>query len=350
MNGRNPFSLVSPTPLCMGTGLIALDVVINGTDGGKASLWAGGSCGNVLTILAFLGWSAYPIANHKEDVASETILKDMARWGVNSRFVFRSDKGVTPIVVERLHCNGKSSTHEFQFRCPVCGTQLPRNRPIPLEIVAGIKENMPSAQVFYFDRVSRAALAIAKEQKDRGALIVFEPATLSKERLFKESLDIAHIVKYSGKQIDISQYKSSIPLEIQTLGAEGLRYRLRLSEHSNNEWKELPAFPVQYLIDSAGAGDWCTTGIIHSIGQNSAKEFLRASESAIENALIFGEALASLKCRYKGARGIMYHLSMSELKLAVWSLLEGKNLDLQPSANLQDHESRNMQHICSACK
>jgi len=350
MRGRNPFNLVGSTPICMGTGLIALDVIINGTDGGKASLWAGGSCGNVLTILSFLGWSSYPIANHKQDSASETILKDMVHWGVNSRFVFRSEKGITPIVVERLHSNGKSSTHEFQFRCPICGAKLPRNRPIPLEKMSEIKENMPSVQVFYFDRVSRAALALAKVQKERGALIVFEPATLSKERLFRESLDIAHVVKYSGKQIDISRYNSGVPLEIQTLGAEGLRYRLRPTEHSSNEWQKLPAFHVPNPTDSAGAGDWCTTGIIHSIGQNGADGFLRASGSSIKNALIFGEALAALKCMYKGARGIMYRLTKEELKSIVWNLLEGKNLDLRPPTALQDSDSRNIQYLCSACK
>jgi fructokinase len=334
----------------MGTGLIALDVVINGIDEEKASLWAGGSCGNVLTLLAYLGWSSYPIANHKEDCASEIIQKDMTRWGVNMRFIFRSENGITPIVVERLRCNGTSSSHEFQFKCPICGAQLPRNRPIPLEIVARTKQNMPSAQVFYFDRVSRAALVLAEEQRAQGSLIVFEPVTLSKERLFNESLEIAHIVKYSGEQVDISNFKCNIPLEIQTLGFRGLKYRFKSFEHSSSNWSELPAFPVSELVDSAGAGDWCTAGIIHYLGQKGAAEFTNASDQEIENALLFGEALAALKCRYKGARGTMYYATKNELESFICGLLEGKNLDLHLSRSSQERESRSMKHICPGCR
>jgi fructokinase len=334
----------------MGTGLIALDVVINGIDKEKAWLCAGGSCGNVLTVLAYLGWSSYPVANFKEDYASDTIKRDMTRWGVNQHFIFRSERGITPVVVERLRCNGTSSSHEFLFKCPICGAQLPRNRPIPFEIFARTKQNMPSAQVFYFDRVSRAALALAKEQRARGALIVFEPAMLSKERLFDESLGIAHIVKYSRKQVDISRFNCGIPLEIQTLGSKGLRYRFRSSEYSSDKWGELPALPIPEVVDSAGAGDWCTAGILHVLGQKGAAEFTKASDQEIENALLFGEALAALKCMYKGARGVMYHVTKNELESFTRALLEGKSLDLHLAPSSKERELRDMKHVCLGCR
>ena len=102
MSNRNPFCSVNPTPICMGTGLIALDVVINGIDKEKAWLCAGGSCGNVLTVLAYLAGSSYPVANFKEDYASDTIKRDMTRWGVNQHFIFNSK--------EELHL---SSSRDF---------------------------------------------------------------------------------------------------------------------------------------------------------------------------------------------------------------------------------------------
>ena len=332
----------------MGTGLIALDVIINGGDEGKASLWAGGSCGNVLTILAYLGWASFPVANHRDDCTSETIRKDMTRWGVNPQFIATSEKGITPIVVERLLCSGNSAKHVFQFKCPVCGAQLPRNRPIPLELVTKINKEMPNAQVFYFDRVSRGALALAKEQKARGALIVFEPVLLSKERLFEECLNVAHIVKYSGDQIDLSRFKTNIPLEIQTLGSKGLRYK-RNSEQIENTWKNLPAFDVPDLRDSAGAGDWCTAGLIHSLGVNGLDGFRKTSNQKIECALLFGEALAALKCRYKGPRGIMYNISKDDFESLIYSILEGKKPDIRPSKETEEQESQNLKNLCSAC-
>lgn len=328
---------------CMGTGLIALDVLITGSDDGKASLWAGGSCGNILTILAYLGWLSYPVANHKNDDAAEIIRRDMDQWGVQSQFLYTSDTGITPIVVERLFCNGNSAKHVFQFKCPVCGSRLPRNRPISSKLAAAINAEMPDVNVFYFDRVSKGALALAREQRSRGALVVFEPVILSKEQLFLESLSIAHIVKYSGDQIDFSYMKPNIPLEIQTLGSKGLKYRTNKSE-----WKIVPPFNIPDLVDSAGAGDWCTAGIIHSLGCNGSSGFSKTTEQEIERALVFGQALSALKCRYKGARGIMYNISKSDFESSVSSIISGKKVDIKTSSSSIKEQS--LKNICSACK
>jgi len=347
MNCKTLFYTSDPAPVCLGTGLIALDVVIDLSDGGKASVWAGGSCGNVLTILAFLGWSSYPIANHKDDSTSKTILDDLARWGVKSEFMFRSKKGVTPIVIEKLYHDENQSTHKFHFKCPVCGAQLPRNRPISYGLVSKIESDLPSAKVFYFDRVSKAAVNIAKQQKKNGALVIFEPSILSREQLFRESLEVAHVVKYSTSQIDISHFKANIPLEIQTLGAKGLKFRS--SSTSNKEWQGLPAFSLSGLVDSTGAGDWCTAGIVHSIGQKGADGFIAASAEELKDALLFGEALAALKCMYKGARGIMYNLSREELLSFTCYLLDGRNPATLRFPLSLEMEPKNLKHICSAC-
>jgi len=58
------------TPTCVGTGLIALDMVFNGDRGESPRFWAGGSCGNVLTILAYLAWHSYPVARFGDDEAA----------------------------------------------------------------------------------------------------------------------------------------------------------------------------------------------------------------------------------------------------------------------------------------
>lgn len=54
-----PFDLPGPRPAIAGTGLIALDVVIPNEPRSLPQLWAGGTCGNVLTALAYLGWDSY---------------------------------------------------------------------------------------------------------------------------------------------------------------------------------------------------------------------------------------------------------------------------------------------------
>lgn len=295
-------------------------------------------------------WTAYPIANQGMDWASRIVLRDMSRWGVKTDFIIRSRKTITPIVIEKLSNNGRDVTHEFKFSCPVCGSPLPRNRPVSAKLVSGIIRKMPAAQTFYFDRISRTAIELAREQRSRGALIVFEPSKFNKGRLFQECLAVAHIVKYSRTQIDISGFQNEIPLEIQTLGAQGLRYRMKGVGKAFARWKELRAFHVEELVDSAGAGDWCTAGIIHMLGQRGADGFQDASEDEIETALNFGEILAALKCGYEGARGLMYNLTKVELESQVCELMGGGNLEKQMPLVSNANERQRLQFICAGCE
>ena len=63
------FNLNGLKPVCLGTGLVVLDVVMNGNPHSRSKVWAGGSCGNVLTILSYLGWNAFPITRLGNDDA-----------------------------------------------------------------------------------------------------------------------------------------------------------------------------------------------------------------------------------------------------------------------------------------
>jgi hypothetical protein len=337
------------SPICIGTGLIALDVLINGTTDGLLRLWAGGSCGNVLTILSYLGWQSFPIADLGVDNASETILNDMRRWNVNTNFIHRSRRAVTPIIIERLSNNGNSGVHEFKFKCPVCGSFLPRNKPLPYERAQKIAGKVPVASVFYFDRVSSAAVELAKLQRSKGALIVFEPCKLSKMRLFKESLEIAHIVKYSRDQIHVAGLGRGPFLEIQTLGNEGLKYRFERINGKCHEWKKMSAFQVSKLNDAAGAGDWCTAGIIHVAGQDGAHGLAERSPQEIEEALKFGQILAAMKCSCEGARGLMYTLGKGELQSIAYRLMKGENIDWNPSEIVYESEKDILRNVCPSC-
>ena len=51
-----------PSTTVVGAGFIALDVLLNGNDNEHFRRRAGGTCGNVLAILSFLGFHSVPIA------------------------------------------------------------------------------------------------------------------------------------------------------------------------------------------------------------------------------------------------------------------------------------------------
>ena len=109
-------------PKVFGTGLIALDLVIGPDPETPVHSWAGGTCGNVLSILAYLGWDAYPIARMNGDVASERVCADMKRWGVHLDWAACAPTTHTPMIVQQIRRSRDGrSDHRFSWSCPRCG-------------------------------------------------------------------------------------------------------------------------------------------------------------------------------------------------------------------------------------
>ena len=48
--------------ICIGAGLISLDVLIRDGERLPVSYYVGGTCGNVMMILSYMGWDVHPIA------------------------------------------------------------------------------------------------------------------------------------------------------------------------------------------------------------------------------------------------------------------------------------------------
>ena len=163
-------------PKIFGTGLIALDLVIGLDSEAPVHSWAGGTCGNVLTIMRYLGWDAYPIARMNGDPASERVRADMAKWGVKLDFANCAPTGHTPIIIQQIkRARDGSPTHRFLWTCPHCGKRLPSYRPVTQHAVEDITLALPGSAVFFMDRLSRAALTLAAEAAQNGAVVLFEP-------------------------------------------------------------------------------------------------------------------------------------------------------------------------------
>jgi fructokinase len=342
-----------PKPVVVGTGLVALDVVLGPQPTAAPRYWAGGTCSNVLTILAYFGWRSYPAATLGNDVAADTVIEDLRSFGVRLRFLARSSGRHTPIIVEKIRLRADGTPrHRFIWTCPSCGAWLPGYRAVVADRAAALVQRMPAHQVFFFDRVSRGALSLAHASAQRGALVVFEPNGIKAGRLFQDALQISHIIKYSHERLGpfrlLDKWEGR-KLEIETLGDEGLRYRLVEGRRKSVRWKELGPYPITELKDAAGAGDWCTAGIIHALGRQGAALLDKAEVSEIEDALNLGQALAALKCRYEGPRGIMYALTKEQLEAAVEKTLDGGPLPSFAEDLNSDQLRETLKAICPSC-
>ncbi len=353
MADKNRRSRATARPLVVGTGLVALDAVISADKSAPLRLWAGGTCGNVLIALNYLGWSAKPIARLSTAKATKLLLQDLRRWRISREFVRVEPEGSTPIIVERItkDPNGNPN-HSFSWRCTECGSHYPGYKPELLTEAEKVAPKVAKAKAFFFDRVSAGAILLARSAAEAGALVFFEPCSIGNPILFRQAWEIAHVVKYSHERLSDfpdMDVRTSPQLVVETLGDAGLRYQRRTSAHRTGPWKDLKALPIQDLKDAAGAGDWCTAGIISKLALSGLAGFERASEQSILAALQFGQTLAAWNCQFEGARGGMYAVSKLQFRSQVQEILAGTAnllpIDLNPAPHYTSPEG-----LCSICE
>jgi fructokinase len=122
--------------------------------------------------------------------------------------------------------------------------------------------------------------------------------------LFARAVRCASIVKYAHDRIaDLSNFDlRPHAVEIQTCGPDGLRFR---ASSLGDSWISLGAYELPFISDTAGAGDWCTAGLIFYLFERSPELRTEIDYDTLARALAFGQALSSLNCMAEGARGLL---------------------------------------------
>lgn len=290
--------------ICVGAGLISLDVLIWEGNRIPVSYYVGGTCGNVMMILAHMGWDAYPIARLDGTKDGLRVLDDMKRHNVHTDFVSTQD-GKTPVIVQRNFINKDGiPTHKFESRNNMGRFYLDFKSLTLLQAKDVIARIDFVPRVFFFDRVSPAIQRLAEAFKEKGSVIFFEPSSRGGDvKRFNQCVEVADIIKFSDQRIkDIEQfdgYKEKI--FIQTRGAKGLSYRF------NSGWKHLEPVKNDKVVDTAGAGDWTAAAFINELFKS--RNGLRGiTVTVIEKVLNEAQKIGAQSCSYEGARGMMQKL------------------------------------------
>lgn len=306
-----------------GAGFITLDVML-GTGSQLVYTGIGGSTGNVLSILAFLGWESLPLVNLGRDHVGATIHREFSRLGANMRHV-RLNRGLmSPLLYQ--FAGEPSEAPRYSFVCPVCGETRRFHENL---VDSGGDEFVRCAaesNVFFFDRVTAGTVRMAQAARAGGAFVFFEPSSISVDRgMFDAALSCAHVVKYSVDRIrePLDHRLSSGFVEIQTLGARGLRFR----KHSlAPDWVGLPALRTGSVADTSGAGDWCTAGFLHALFASRGTSELRdLGYNDIYRSLRLGQSIAALSVGHVGARGMMRAWQPSDTLEMAQRILDGVN-------------------------
>ena len=338
-------------PTVFGTGLIALDVIY-GLDAETPRFHGGGTCGNVLAALSYLGWQSFPISRLARDQAGMIVRTDLARWGVRQDFIELEPTASTPVIVEQIVRTKRGiPVHRFHLACQRCGGWFPAFRPLREDTTIQAIPQLGRPHVFFADRVSKGIVHLAKHFAESGALVFFEPCGTGDTKLFKQMLQLSHVVKYSQDRVksflDILQSATPL-LQIETLGEDGLRYQSRLPQAPADGWKKIDAVDVADVKDAAGSGDWTTAGLINCVGRCGASRFAKLDDDSLSAAFKHAQAMAAWNCQYEGARGGMYASSRASLQTFVASALNRTLAAAEKRERLPKLVSRALE-LCPDC-
>lgn len=289
--------------IIVGAGLISLDVLIRDGERLPVSYYVGGTCGNVMMILAHMGWDAYPIARLDGTKDTTRLLADMKRNSVHTDYITTND-GKTPVIVQRNFINKDGvPTHRFESRNNMGRFYLDFKSLTMKQADAVIARIDFVPKVFFFDRVAPAILKLATTFKGKGSVVFFEPSSRGGDvKTFNKCVEVADVVKFSDQRIkDYRQFDGvADKLFIQTQGADGLIYRL------NSAWTHLESVHNDHVVDTAGAGDWTAAALINELYKDKERqEIFNFTPAAIAKALNAAQRIGAQSCSYEGARGMM---------------------------------------------
>jgi len=332
-------------PSAIGAGLVALDLVLSADDWVAPHWYAGGTCANVMTILSFLGWDTFPISRLIDDSAAQYLRRDLSRWGVHDDFLSVDAGTDTPIIIQQVSRKKGRTTHSFSWRCPDCGRYLPSFRAPTMRAIEAKGDRLAGHSVYFFDRATPGTVLLAEKCAQAGTLVFFEPNGSTSDRLLRRALSAAHVVKYSGARIGKLPRSGGVLLEIKTLGSRGLSFR----RGGSTTWTRLPVVEAPQLKDTCGAGDWCSAGILQSLGANSLRRLASMNDETLTDAIRFGQALAAWNCGFEGARGAMYHVESPAQAVRIASeLLAGKARLLTKQAKVARNDPEQIRG-CTSC-
>lgn len=302
---------------CLLSGNFALDTIVtrdypNGFVVGKTNKFTetvvtecvGNTCGNVASILPYLGVQSFPIAHLDLSEQGLQIKDDLHRYGADVRFVENSANGGTTL----LRCTHKrdkmTGEHTTSFRATSPGSRFPRRRFLRVRDEApAFIENLDFVpNIFFFDAAEAGLRYLAAELRKQGTLIYFEPEGDAEKNKFLKAVEISDIVKFSHEKVsDISfttQYTDK--LFIRTLGADGLEFNL-----CGQGWTKVASVPNENVVDWEGAGDWITSQFIACLCEKDILSIPQMTVEAIRECLEIACETASRSVSYLGSKGLI---------------------------------------------
>lgn len=305
------------TKTCICGGKIALDYIIlrsypEGFELGKRNKFkdtlikksVGNTCGNIATILPYLGVQTYPIGHFDLSEEGKLITADLERYGADTRFVQNTEKGGTTIT-ECLHKrDNKTGENKVSCRLYSPGSRFQKRKyPRGRDEAPAFLETLDfTPDVYFFDAPESGFRVIAEGLRQRGTLVYFEPEGNNEESKFISAIRNSDIIKFSEQRFPDASFCENFKdkLFIQTMGDKGIRFSL-----CGGEWQTIPPIINSNVVDTEGAGDWTTSQFIACLCERDLLSLDKMTNDSIRECLQKACETASRSVSFLCSKGMI---------------------------------------------
>ena len=285
---------------CMGTGNYSFDIITrreypNGFVVGKRNKYEekimtmeiGNTCGNVMTMLPYLGVKT-----------GTTILRCMHKL---------DDQG-NPTMGHKGSTAGKPWTGMSARPC----RKYLSSQNGEVETLVDSMDFTPD--VFFFDVAQAGHRILAERLREKGTLVYFEGDSdghkiedekrrTAAKRAFLRCVEVSDVVKMSAELVEDLSFADDYQdkLFIQTLGAEGLRFKL-----GEGQWIKLDPIVNPDYKDYEGAGDWTSSTLIAALCSKGMLKVKDMTEQTVAEVLTMAQQMASYSVGFYGSKGLIH--------------------------------------------
>ncbi|MCI6418733.1 MAG: PfkB family carbohydrate kinase [Bacteroidales bacterium] len=300
----------------LGTGNIGLDIIFQreypeGFDIAKKrnpfvdkliAEEVGNTCGNVMTMLPYLGVDTFPIGHFDDSEQGLKITASLHHYGADMRFVQNSPNGGTTLMtcIHKLDQNGH---HAMSHRATAPNSRFPKRKLMRKdEVQAFLKQPDFTPDAYFFDAAEAGPRELAVALKKQGVLVYFEPENDKEQKKFLRCVEASDIIKFSGTRITdlafVDHYRDK--LFIRTLGEQGMEFNLK-----GIGWKHIEPVPNLNEVDWEGAGDWTTSVILAELCKRGKTDITQLTEEEVTEVLKKAAAIASHSVSYITSKGLI---------------------------------------------
>ena len=264
----------------------------------------GGTCGNVMSILAWMGWHVRPIACLDNSLEGQKITGDLKRYGCDCQYVTNTPGGGTTIL-RCTHKLDKEGKHTMSVRAgSPGGSRFPKRHFLRArdEAPVFLDQLIEMPSVFFFDDPAAGNRLLARVLKERGAMVYFEPSRVATNADL-DAIGASDIIKFSDENVPDVSFADDFhgKIFIQTMGPKGGRVKYR-----NRPWATIEGINNDNVVDTEGAGDWFTSAFINALAEAGSREY-ETVMSAVKVAI----TTSSKSVGYLGSKGMIQDLLLT---------------------------------------